>query len=367
MQKNLLHWYRQRKRDLPWRTNPPHPYYVWLSEMMLQQTTVATVIPYFYRFIQRWPTLADLAQADIDEVLHMWQGLGYYARARNLLACARLVEASLGGVFPQDVESLMQLPGIGPYAAGAISAIAFQRWAVVVDGNVVRVLSRVYCIEGDAQQKEIRKRMGDLTPTSASTSDVGDFVQAVMELGALICRPVLPKCTECPWQTSCGAYAANRVGHYPVKKAPILRPYKKGIVIWLESVSHGSLDQRKVWVRQRSQKGLLGGLWEFPSTSWLENEAVENEAAVLPPLIQGEFPWGALPPLEKVGEVHHVFTHFRLSLSVLRGRWSEPIWAQTSSEKSVSQEGSQGFFCPVEKLNDLAFPTLMRKVIKMIV
>lgn len=317
----LLDWYDRNRRDLPWRAAPgarPNPYRVWLSEIMLQQTTVATVGPYFQAFLYRWPTVWDLAAAELDEVLHAWQGLGYYARARNLHRCAQRVVRDHDGRFPDTESELQRLPGVGSYTAAAIAAIAFDRPAVVVDGNVERVIARIFAVGEplpDAKAR-IRELAAQLTPASRP----GDYAQALMDLGATVCTPRSPKCLLCPWKQSCAG--RNEPGKFPARAPKRERPTRRGVAFWI------TRPDGSVLLRRRPEKGLLGGMIEVPSTPWVEGPmptlAQAKRSAPLPVL-----DWRELP-----GTVTHTFTHFHLELRIIAGQvgrkaspsalWSHP-------------------------------------------
>ena len=290
-----------RYRDLPWRRTRD-PYIIWLSEVMLQQTTVAAVKSYFDAFTARWPSVADLAAADEEDVMKAWAGLGYYSRARNLKACAETVARDHGGRFPETEEGLRALPGIGPYTAAAIAAIAFDRPATVVDGNVERVVARLFEIAEPmpAAKGEIRARAAEITPTQRP----GDYAQAVMDLGATICTPRKPACALCPWTASCGARASGSPEAYPVRAAKTARPTRRGVA-FVAVRADGA-----VLLRRRPPRGLLGGMSEPPGSPWGAAEIRPADVAATP------FPgrWRRLP-----GFVEHVFTHFRLELTVVRG------------------------------------------------
>jgi A/G-specific adenine glycosylase len=268
----ILAWYDMNARVLPWRRPPgapgqADPYRVWLSEIMLQQTTVAMATPYFDAFTARWPTVEALAAADDPDVMAAWAGLGYYARARNLLACARAVAAR--GGFPNTESELLGLPGIGPYTAAAITAIAFDRSAVVVDGNVERVMSRLFAVGTPlpAAKHELRVHAAALTPATRP----GDYAQAVMDLGATLCMPRSPACGRCPWNDRCAAFAAGNPERYPLKTAKGARPTRYGTAWWIENDGH-------VLLVRRPTKGLLGGMIALPASDF----ALDRRAADAP-------------------------------------------------------------------------------------
>jgi len=332
----LLAWYYRHRRHLPWRAAPgerPDPYHVWLSEIMLQQTTVATVEPYFRTFVARWPTVGDLAQADLQAVLHAWQGLGYYARARNLHTCAGLVAAVHGGRLPDDEAALRALPGIGVYTAAAIAAIAFGRPAAPVDGNVERVLARLFALTGEPPRvkREVAALARGLTPAARP----GDFWQAVMDLGATVCRPRGPACGACPWAEDCRARRRGLAEDLPRKARRKARPVRHGVVFWAVD-SDGA-----VLLRRRPDQGLLGGMTEAPGTAWRERPWTSREALALAP---APARWRRL-----AGRVRHVFTHFELELTVL---------AATGLAPGIVE----GLWCPPGELGAHPLPTVMRKV-----
>lgn len=333
----LLAWYDRDRRALPWRFAPgaaADPYHVWLSEVMLQQTTVAAVIPYFLAFTNRWPRVGDLAAAPVDDVMAAWAGLGYYARARNLHACAKLVAEWRGGRFPDDEAGLRQLPGIGEYTAAAIAAIAFGRRAVVVDGNVERVMARLFAVSEPlpAAKPRLKELAGTLTPDRRC----GDYAQAVMDLGATICTPKGPACGLCPWRPACRAQAQGIAETLPAKVAKAERPTRRGMAFWLIA------PDGSVLLRRRPPKGLLGGMMEFPSTEWRETAWGLDEAVTASPLAPRS--WKLLP-----GLVSHTFTHFHLELLVAAGR-------------TPAQPAVRGVWCSLDRLEEQALPTLMRKV-----
>jgi A/G-specific adenine glycosylase len=334
----LLAWYDRHRRRLPWRALPGHapdPYVVWLSEIMLQQTTTVTVGPYFEEFLGRWPTVAALAAAPLDDVLRVWAGLGYYARARNLHACAQAVVARHGGRFPDTEAELRALPGIGAYTAAAVAAIAFDRPAAVMDGNIERVLTRLFAIATPlpAAKPALRRHAAQLTPVTRP----GDYAQAMMDLGATLCTPRKPACTLCPVNELCAARRAGDQEDYPVKRAKPERPLKRGVAFWAMRADGAVL------LRRRPDNGLLGGMIEVPSTDWREGPIDLAAARASAPLAA---PWRALD-----GLVNHGFTHFQLELAVLAA-------AVPDGDPAL------GIWCPLDRIGEQALPTLFRKVVR---
>jgi A/G-specific adenine glycosylase len=336
----LLAWYDRHRRALPWRAAPgrkPDPYRVWLSEVMLQQTTVPTVGPRFARFLERWPTLAGLAAAKLDDVLHEWQGLGYYARARNLHACAQILMREHAGRFPADEAGLRALPGIGAYTAAAIAAIAFDRPATVVDANVERVVARLFAVRAKPPRAKpaIRTRAATLTPARRP----GDFAQAMMDLGATVCVPGRPRCALCPLSRWCAARAEGIAESLPARAPKEARPMRRGVAFWIER------PDGAVLLRRRPDNGLLGGMMELPSTAWREGGAANGEAAREAP-VKARF-------RRLHGAVRHGFTHFDLELTVLLGR---------AARSARAPRGA--LWCPVDRLSEHALPTLMKKLVR---
>ena len=332
-QAELLGWYDAHGRDLPWRLRPfsrlqgeiIDPYRVWLSEVMLQQTTVAAVKDYFQRFTRRWPSVGALAAAADAEVMAEWAGLGYYARARNLLACARAVVARHGGEFPADLATLRALPGIGPYTAGAVAAIAFDLPAVVVDGNVERVLARFFAVE--VPLPDARPLLWEWAAKMTPVQRPGDHAQAVMDLGATICSPRNPACGICPWVTACAGRNAGIALNLPRKRPKPTKPLRQGQV-WIARRADGA-----VLVETRAAKGLLGGMLGFPGTGW-------DGSAQLPPLTAD---W------DQAGQLRHTFTHFHLDLSVLL------------AEVPQGSRPDRGEFLGANIFSSADLPGLMRK------
>ncbi|HYN38430.1 MAG TPA: A/G-specific adenine glycosylase [Rhodospirillales bacterium] len=348
LRRSLLDWYDGARRDLNWRAKPGEradPYGVWLSEIMLQQTTVATVSGYWQAFRARWPTVQALAAADVNDVLHAWQGLGYYARARNLHACAGAVIARHGGRFPDDEATLRALPGIGTYTAAAIASIAFDRPALPIDGNVVRVLARLHAMA--TPMPAARAAVASRAQALIATDRPGDLAQALMDLGATVCTPRRPRCPVCPWREGCAARAAGAPEEYPRPAPRSDKPQRQGVVFWAER------PDGAVLVRRRPPRGLLGGMTEFPSTPWRNSAWSAEEAAALLP-IAGR--WQPLP-----GDVGHTFTHFQLRLRVLCGDCDS-----VAAAAAVAAAGGDGWWCAPDDFPGLALPTLMKKVVRLV-
>ncbi|WP_108462030.1 A/G-specific adenine glycosylase [Devosia naphthalenivorans] len=331
----VLAWYDRHARDLPWRVSPadrvrgikPDPYRIWLSEVMLQQTTVAAVKNYFLRFTSLWPTVLDLAAAPLDSVLKEWAGLGYYARARNLHACAQAVVQTHGGIFPDSAAGLQTLPGIGAYTSAAIAAICFDEPVAVLDGNLDRVLARYYALDVPVRdaKDELRAALQASVPARA-----GDFAQAMMDLGATICAPRTTICMLCPIQGGCIATKTADPTRYPVKPIKAERPVRKGhAYVMLDA-------QGDVYLQSRPTKGLLGGMTEVPGSVWTQDLPAPDYPAA------GDW--------RHHGQIVHVFTHFRLELEV---------WSATVPPESFEA----GWWAEPSALKGEALPTLFRKVL----
>jgi len=312
----LLQHYVDKSRALPWRSPPgsppPDPYLVWLCEVMLQQTTVAAVIPRFERFVSRWPTVEALASAADEEVLSEWAGLGYYARARNLIACAR--EVAQRGGFPTTEGELRKLPGIGDYTAAAIAAIAFGESAVVVDSNIERVTARLHALERPTKT-QIREAVAAMTPAR----NAGDFAQAMMDLGATICRPRNPLCGECPLSSDCDAFASGSPEQFPAPKAKAPKPVRYGNALWIER-------DGAVWLVRRPSEGLLGGMAALPGGEWTSEPQ---------------------PTSAPIGRVRHVFTHFALQLAIVPS----------------NDPPADGWWQPLDAIDEAGLPTLYRRAV----
>ena len=336
----LLDWYDRHRRRLPWRSpagERAHPYRVWLSEIMLQQTGVKTVGPYFEKFVVRWPDVAALGRASLDDVLRMWAGLGYYSRARNLHACAVAVLHDHNGVFPDTEAGLRSLPGIGPYTAAAIAAIAFDIRTMPVDGNIERVVSRLYAVEDALPQA--KPLILQLAATLLGPSRAGDSAQALMDLGASICTPKKPACTLCPLNDDCAARLRGDQETFPRKAPKKSGTLRRGAAF---IVTRGDA----LLVRSRAEKGLLGGMTEVPGSDWL---AAQDDKAALKqaPTLKGITKWH-----RKAGVVTHVFTHFPLELV---------IYTAKVAVRTRAPEGMR--WVPVATLDGEALPNVMRKAI----
>ena len=333
----LLNWYDQHRRDLPWRARGDllaDPYHVWLSEIMLQQTTVVTVRAYFEKFTALWPTVKALAEAPLDDVLTAWAGLGYYARARNLHKCAQEIAFQRQGVFPSDEADLLTLPGVGAYTAAAIAAIAFDQRAVVVDGNVERVISRWYAVEEALPKaKPTIKTLTDrLTPQARNR----DFPQAMMDLGSGICTPRSPSCLLCPVSEGCQAAEQGRATDFPKKAPKKPKPTRYGLAFWVEN------DRSEVLLTRRPDKGLLGGMMEVPGSDW------GSDWPEVDPLLSGAI---------LAGEVEHTFTHFHLRVRVV-----VPIASVDQATAVLEAKKKGATWAPLEDLDRFALPTIMKKI-----
>ncbi len=324
-QRSLLKWYDQHRRTLPWRARPGQtadPYHVWLSEIMLQQTTVATVKSYYLKFLDLWPDVQAMAAADLDDVLAAWAGLGYYARARNLHACAKVIVDQFHGVFPKDAVELQKLPGIGPYTSGAIAAIAFDLPIAAIDGNVDRVLSRYYAIETPlpASKPLIKDRANALVPPKRA----GDFAQSLMDLGATVCTPRTPNCGACPLKNSCRGLHKGIAANLPIKAPKKPRPVRYGTAYVVQR------QDGCILLRRRPAKGLLGGMLEVPCSKWREGQQTGKNT------------------------IEHTFTHFHLILEVI---------ITDNIDAAEERAPDSHVWVQADKLSGQALPTVMKKVL----
>lgn len=336
---NLLRWYDRERRDLPWRAKPGNasdPYHVWLSEVMLQQTTVPAVIPYFLKFTARWPSIHDLAAAPAEDLMREWAGLGYYARARNLLKCAREVAATTAGIFPDREEDLRALPGIGPYTAAAIAAIAFGRPANVVDGNVERVMARYFAVTDPlpAAKPELKERARALTEGCADRP--GDYAQALMDLGATVCTPKSPDCRACPLRGDCRGLAQGIAASLPARSLKSRKPVRRGHVYMLRD------GRGNVLLHRRPEKGLLGGMVALPTSEWIKEGTPGHAGFIKDPSCLRHSGFTVL----------HTFTHFHLELE----GWSGAVDADAAA---VQDDGF--FFASESSLTVSGLPSVFLK------
>lgn len=329
----LLRWFSKNGRDMPWRVKGRahgNPYAVWISEIMLQQTTVKTVVDYFNRWMKRFPTIDSLAKADLQEVLLYWQGLGYYTRAKKIYECAHVLMKEYGGKIPNNRELLLKLPGIGPYSASSICAFAFNQPETVVDGNVIRVIARLYGLTHAVTKEEIYRLSQPMTPKEHGA----DYASAIMDLGATVCTPNKPNCLHCPWREICKAHALNIAESIPLIHKPA-KKIKRGYVYLIQN------DSGAFYIEKRAGKGLLSGLFEFP---WQADES--------------HYPLFEHPCWNQTQQtVSHTFTHFQLTLQIVR--------LQVSENESIPL--SNGIFVLPEHFSDYPFSTLMKKVMKQLV
>ncbi len=337
LEQQLLDWYDKNHRVLPWRANPgqkPNPYHVYLSEIMLQQTTVPTVVDYFHRFTEKWPTINDLSKASLDDILILWQGLGYYSRARNLYKCVQQIIESHNSIIPKDPNTLIKLSGIGDYTANSIASIAYDAPCIPVDGNVARVFSRLFIMETPLPDllKTVRKFALNYIPSKRS----GDFAQSLMDLGSMICKPKNPLCTECPLSKNCRAYKEKRAEELPKRKPKSIKPTLHANVYLIENA------QGELLIEKRPDKGLLANLKVFPTSSWADS-IDKSETCDFLSQIHAE-------SLNK--RIKHTFTHFHLYLTIHRG----------SIQENTHLSDNQEWVAPKD-LAKHALPTLMKKVI----
>ena len=332
----ILKWYDKNQRVLPWRSvgkKKPNPYHVWLSEIMLQQTTVATVGPYFEKFSKRWPTVHDLAVADKEDVMHEWAGLGYYARARNLYKCAQVISVELNGIFPDTQQELEKLPGIGGYTSAAVRAIAFNKPANVVDGNIERVMARIYAVTEPVpdSKPQLKKLAGGLADDKEDRP--GDYAQALMDLGAGICTPKSPKCMLCPVMDICEAKKQGIAETLPARKTKKPKPQKHGAVYWITN------DRNEVCFIRRDETEMLGGMLGLPTSEWVITETKVKPEKGFKPL--GQF-------------ITHSFTHFDLRLDIYT----------KNLKNGIKLPQNNPIWLSALELDSLGLPTLFKKVVK---
>jgi len=324
---NLLYWYSRNGRPLPWRKTGD-PYLIWVSEIIMQQTRVVQGTPYYNKFIERFPDIYSIAKAELSEVIKYWEGLGYYARVRNIYKTAQIIVREYNGKFPEEVQMLEKLPGIGPYTARAIASFAFGKKVAVLDGNIYRILSRVYADDYCIDQASARKYFQEIADRFMNQAPSADFNQAMMDLGALVCKPFQPLCKDCPLNISCMAFTRGNVEAYPVRKPKSIRPKKKGACHFIVN------PEGKFYIRQRNHKGLWGGLFELP---WYYK-------GDLPEIIFQQ------ENQKKIGYIHHVFTHFELELEVLVSFVSEDCMAKDAH------------WIGANEINNYTFPRAMHKI-----
>ena len=332
--KNVLNWYSLNKRDLPWRyknNSQKDPYKIWVSEIMLQQTTVQTVIPYYKKFIKKWPNVKKLSTSNINEVLDFWSGLGYYRRAKNLHLTSRIISNQFDGVFPLEKNEIIKLPGIGEYTAAAIRAIVKDEEDTVVDANIERVIARVFYLKKPIKKikKEIKQNAKKLTPKLNN----GDYIQALMDIGSLICIPKDPLCNDCPIEKFCTTKKKNAVNEIPKKIIKNDKPVREGIVFWIKNKNN------QILLKRSDETGLLPGMLEFPSYNWSKNKINENDKKIL-----------SIKNIKKLNKkVIHEFSHFKLKLTVYE-------------KNKFNKNNIDGMWVGIDEINELGLPTLMKKV-----
>ncbi|HBR69925.1 MAG TPA: A/G-specific adenine glycosylase [Rhodospirillaceae bacterium] len=342
--KQVLAWYDRHARILPWRSPPgqkPDPYHVWLSEIMLQQTTVGAVIPYFEKFLRKWPDIKALANAERQDVMSAWAGLGYYTRARNLHTCAKVVLEEMNGIFPEEEKALLALPGIGPYTAAAVSAIAFNKPTNVVDGNIERIMARYFAVTEPLPGIKKKLKAHALALSNKQSERPGDYAQALMDIGAGICTPRTPKCGICPIQAGCKGYNQGIAKDLPARAVKPLKPQRFGFLYWIQD------KEGRVLLHRRPEKGLLGGTYGLPTSDWVdasERDNLEHLKHFQEIRFEGD----------DRKKIRHSFTHFDLELEVRR---SAPV-------KSL-KIGKDYFWHRTEDIGDFGFPSVFKKALKL--
>ena len=337
----ILGWYDRHRRSMPWRAEKgqaPEPYHVWLSEIMLQQTTVAAVRPYFIKFLEKWPAIEDLAAAQQEDVMSEWAGLGYYARARNLHKCAQVIANELGGQFPEQQDELKKLPGIGEYTSAAITTIAFNKPATVVDGNIERIMARYHAVEEALPKSKTRLKNLASHYFENCEDRPGDFAQALMDIGATICIPKAPRCNLCPVMGGCKAYQKGIQTELPRKKKKKNRPKRIGYVYWIEN------EKEEILLHRRPQSGLLGGMMALPSSEWIDKKAKQSPEHLLP-----------LHTVQSCkSSIHHVFTHFDLELKLYK-----------ADALGEAIENKSYLWININDLKEHGFPSVFQKALNL--
>ncbi len=343
-QKKLIHWYRQSGRKLPWRESG-NPYHIWVSEVMLQQTQVATVTPYFQRFLKAFPTIEKLAAADQQQVLKLWEGLGYYARARNLQKAARVVVEKFGGKIPVNYDGFRALPGVGPYIAAAVQSIAFNQPYAVVDGNVKRVLARMFAVKSPVNDNKSLKIFQEIADATMDKTRPAVYNQAIMELGALICRPRNPLCAKCPVDSFCRAFQTQSVNEFPYRKKRVKIPERHFAIAVIRK-------GEQLLIIRRPEKGLLGGLWEFPGGELIAGESAERACL----RVIKETTAIEIKSLYLLTHIQHIFTHFKLSADVFT--------CDDHSGKVKLAFGTDFRWVMLQKIDHFPFPNAHQKIIR---
>ncbi len=356
---HLLEWFGKHQRDLPWRRTKD-PYHIWVSEIMLQQTRVDTVIPYFNRFVEKFPTIEALADAEQEQVLKAWEGLGYYSRARNLQTAVREVKERYGAMVPDSKEQISSLKGVGPYTAGAILSIAYNRPEPAVDGNVMRVLSRFFLLEEDIAKPSVRTKMEQLAAGLIPQGSAGDFNQALMEFGALICTPKSPQCLVCPVMERCEGRLAGMELSLPVKKKTKAPKVEQRIVALIEG---GSDKSGMIRIRRRPDTGLLAGMWELPHVQVGKTErSADNELTQLTEHIYREEGLKVLP-VRPLLELEHVFSHIRWKLKVVLCQHIEDAYSLISDQEERFERDGHCWI-RMDEIEEYTFPNAFIKIIK---